>query len=166
MIKAELEVNSSLSRLRGLVCWAIVAGKGTGTTIDIHFGQKIPRKQALKNTLLSEEVRLYEGEYGIFVRCSWRIDSKSDVICGCWEDNSINGAVRRELDSLIGSTVLDFSVLKPGLDLSLELSCGKFLKLFCDQTDCDEEVDNYIIFDGNITLSVGPKSRVEVATRK
>jgi hypothetical protein len=131
----------ALTGLHNEECWGVVAGKGTGSNVLFDFGMKIPREKPLKNQYLSEVVRNNESEKSLFVRCVWRIISKQEVICGCWEDNSNGGPMLQGLERFLGSKVVRTVLSCPGLDLNLEFDNGLTLQIFCDSTDTTEEKD-------------------------
>lgn len=81
--KITAEFRKSLNSLIGQPCWSVIAGRGTGSVISLHFGNKLPLQQPIKNSYLSEEQRKYEGELILFIQCVWRIDSEVEVIGGC-----------------------------------------------------------------------------------
>ena len=49
------EFRNSLNSLIGQPCWSVIAGKVTGSVISLHFGNKNPLQQPIKNPHLSEE---------------------------------------------------------------------------------------------------------------
>ena len=50
------------------------------------------------------------------------------------------------LKLLIGQRISRINLSKPGFDLDIEFSKGLTLKVFCDQTNENDQNDNYMLF--------------------
>jgi hypothetical protein len=148
------ELQALILRLRQTECWAVIAGRGTGSAIDLHFGAKVTRKTALSNPTLSEEERRFEGEISVYVTSAWRLDSDVNVICG-WLDADENvDEMVRGLKSMVGHKVGAVEVRTPAWDLRISFDNGLSLVIFADQTSLDDG-DNYSVFDGGGGFTVG-----------
>jgi hypothetical protein len=158
--KISVEFEEVVNRLVGQLCWGIIAGAGTGSIISLQLGEQIPRQSPLNNPALSRVQKKYESEYTIFIECSWRVDSKSKVICGCWDDNSKNGEMVAGLKRLTGSTVTSVNVKKPAWDLELMFSNGFVLRLFCDSVNLADLNDNYSVFLPEGIFVVGTRGKL------
>src|SRR5215470_3432642 len=131
------EFDDRLNRLVGKPCWAIYAGKTTGSHVDIHFGQKIPRTIPLLGDHLTQDQRFHEAEIALYITCAWRLDGESEVICGAAEAISEDGQTSAGLDVLVGKRVESVQLYEPALDLTISFEGSALLKIFCDQTDED-----------------------------
>lgn len=120
---------ADIKNLYKKTCWSIIAGEGTGSNVSINFGEKILLKRPLKNPHLSEEERKYDGEYGLYITCSWRMDSDMHVVCGSKEPNRNNGAMVKGLKNLLNARVADIIVSKPAFDLVLNFDNKYSLKI-------------------------------------
>lgn len=140
------EFQNNLKCLIGKECWSIVGGAGTGTHISLAFGDKVPMKKPLTNPHLTEEERNFDGEFSFYITCVWRIDSESEVISGCWEDNSEDGPMLRGLQKLVNQRVVAADSSLPALDLKITFENNLSLRVFCDQTSPEEGNDNYTFF--------------------
>lgn len=156
--RLQSKLQRRLRSLEGLPCWSIKAGPGTGSRLMVHFGDKVPRPRPLRNQRLSSEERHFRGEISLFVESCWRLDSYTEVVAGCWDDNRPGKTMLTGLDRLIGSSVAKASAQPPGYDLTIEFSEGLVLHIFCTATNSSEAEDNYSIADTSSILSVGTRS--------
>jgi hypothetical protein len=155
------EFIASLNRLVGQVCWGFVAGEGTGSVISLNIGGKVLRKSPLKNPHLSAEQRKYDAEFDLFIQCAWRLESKTQVICGAWDDNAKGGDMLEGLQRLTGQVISSIKVSKPALDLTVSFSSELMLRVFCDQTNQAEMQDNYSVFLPDAVYVVGTRSELK-----
>jgi hypothetical protein len=88
---------ADVRQLLGQVCWAVAAGKGTGSVVNFHLGHKIPRQRPIPNPHLHKDLQLNKGEFGIMVYCAWRLEQGSSVICGAGKSNENEGSMVRGL---------------------------------------------------------------------
>lgn len=153
------------NKLIGEKCWSTIAGKGTGSNVSIDIGRKILRKQSIKNDYLSEDQKKYVGEFSLYVTCSWRLDSIDSVICSSKDSNEQNGPMVCGLKRLIGRKIIKVDVITPALDLVLCFDGSLCLRVFCDETDPDDEFDNYSIFTPHNIYTVKNRSILLVETR-
>lgn len=87
-------VNDLLTRFIALPCWAVVAGKGTGSMVSLAFGNKIPRDSPLTNNKLADDYRHNTSDYSIFLEhASWLLEKGDLEICSCHSDNSNDGVM-------------------------------------------------------------------------
>lgn len=159
------KLKTALSQLIGKECWGVVAGSGTGTVVSFQIGSKLARDKPIDNPQLSEDVRNYEGEYCLFIECVWRLESKEEVMCGAWDDNSADGKMLQGLNMLVGKRVTDLSWVEPAWDLAITFSNNLQLKVFCDQVNEEDQIDNYMVFTPTDILTVGTKSVLEFEQR-
>lgn len=153
-------VEALLARLVGLRCSGYTAGGAAGSHVNLEFGGRIPRAKPLENEYLTEEQRLGEPEYSVFVLCVWRLDSDEQVICGAWDDNGSQGPMLRGLEELPGWRLGSFEVDEPGLDLRLRFENGWTFRIFCDQVNEQDECPNYSLFSPEEILTVKTRSRL------
>lgn len=138
-----------LQRLVGKECWGII--EGTGSFIHFQFGEKIPLDTPIGNDYLSDELNNFEGEFTIFVQCVWRVDSSTKVLFGAWNEHE---TVHQEINQIIDQTVKTIECFDPAFDLKIIFSNDLQLKIFCDQTNEEDENDNYFYFTPEIIYSV------------
>lgn len=161
---------SSWSRLReavqslvGMPCWAVVGGPGTGTVISLDFGAKIRRSRKLKNPFLGRLVRTYSSEISVFVaEATWRVEMPDRVLCTSTSSNHSGGKRNRSLKKLVGQRVEKATIHQPSGDLFVEFDNGCVLRVFCDQANELDEIDNYTVFTQQKVYTVGPWSDVTV----
>lgn len=146
MSKVESEFyTEEIEKLNQLECWAIIAGEGTGSHVDLFFGQKIVRKKPLTNPYLSDVAKKFDSEFSLFVEeCAWRVESGTEVLCGSMSENSNDGIMLNGLMALLNQKVSNVVFLTPSLDLKIEFKNGLKFILFCN-TFFDDE-DNYSFF--------------------
>ncbi len=154
------ELESLVLGLRSKACWAALAGRGTGSAIDIHFGAKVPREVPLTNPTLTDEERRFEGDTSIYITCAWRLDSRSSVVCG-WLDGgeTVEGMVRG-LRSVVGHRVEAVDIQRPAWDLKIVFDNGLTLTIFADQTNLIDHDSNYSVFHATKAITVGARSEV------
>ena len=135
-----------MALLKGKACWSILAGAGTGSTIHLEFGAKVPRRTPLRERprLTAEQTR-YEGELDLFVQCAWRLERSRAVVCGSTDDDRNDGPMVQGLEQLVGKTVQAVDVEEPIPDFSLRLDGDLHLTVFCDQTNIETNTDNYSV---------------------
>jgi len=159
--RLEEEFENELKRLIGKPCLSIYAGESTGPDVLIDFGKKMPRTIPVLNPKLTEEERYYEGEVSLFIRCAWRVDTKREVICGSTDSAVEDGPMITGLGVLLQRTVESIQVRLPGLDLTVKFNGSLELRIFCDQTDLENEYDNYsFTLKKNKIYIVGPRGRL------
>lgn len=166
MSNTRKKIIDELYHLIGKENWGFVAGKGTGSILQLLLGNKIPLNEPNDNTNLSDEVRNSEAEYILYIECVWRLDSNNKIICGAWDSNSKNGRMLKGLSSIVGINIVNIEVIEPAFDLIIEFSNSHILKIFCDQTSGDKYTSNYSLFTKTEILSVGCNSKIEVETRE
>lgn len=149
--------------LVGKTCWACVAGSPMGTIIHLHLGAKVPRPRPLDNPHLSEDLRVCEGEYALFVASGWRLDSPTHVICGSGDDSY--DTMLPGLKRLVGLTIRGVKIDRPGLDVVATFESGLKLVVFCDETAIDETIVNYHFVMQAHTYVVGSRSILRTIPR-
>lgn len=163
--KPQPRLDAVLAPFRGLHCWSIIAGAGTGSVVSLGFGRKVPRTKILTNPHLSEEQRHFDAEYSIFVECAWRLDARDQVVCGCWDSNDADGPMIRGLQRLRGEAVQAIDVSVPAFDLTVKYGSGLVLHVFCDQL-LQGASDNYSIFTLTDVFVIGPRSHLRIEPRR
>ena len=159
------ELQHGLNQFVGEICWGIAAGRGTGSIVSLHFGAKMLRRIPLNNPHLSNELREYDSQMGLFITCSWRLDSDSDVICGWTDSNEEGGPMLSGLQKIVGQKVKQVDLILPGLDLGLHFSNSLLLRIFSDRTDSTQDEGNYTVFLPRWAYVVGIKSKLKKEAR-
>ena len=95
--------------------------RGYGSALFIEFGMLKPVRR------LDGSEGNPNGELGLTVEWSWRIENKSSIVCGSWSDESIWQAT---FDSLKGETVVNALLFGRLPELSVELTNGLFIVTF------------------------------------
>jgi len=95
-MRSQEKLSSALERFLGRTCIGYSAGGAAGSLVSLEFEPRVRRLRPLTNPVLSEEQRLAEAEYAVFVLCAWRLDSEDQVVCGAWDDNSAGGPMLRD----------------------------------------------------------------------
>jgi len=160
------DLKNEIQKLIGKECWAVIAGKGRGSNVDLRIGEKLPMKEPINNLSISEDARKYDSEYALFILCTWRIDNDEKVVCGSWDYNLENGKMLKGLNLLIGNKILDSYLTEPALDLTLRFSSNINIKIFCDQTNEKDDYDNYDLFTPTEIITVGSQSILKSEPRE
>ena len=118
------------------------------------------------NPLLTDEQRLGEPEFSLYIECVWRLDDRECVICGAWDDNAPGGTLILGLQGLVSQTLLAVKLSEPSCDVDLSFANDWTLRIFCDQVNEHDSSDNYSLFSQEQVLIVGTKSRLRIEHRK
>lgn len=97
--------------------------------------------------------------------CAWRLDKKDKVICSWNDGNDKNGLMRQGLNELVNKGVVSVRVESPAYDLTLQFENELSLKIFCDQTNPEEDDENYTFFVKDFTYTVELKGSITKAGR-
>jgi len=123
----------------------------------IELGGKVRRDARVKNDNISEELRLFCGEYCIFVEgCAWRLEHGEAIVCAWGEEEKI---IREKLRLLEGRVLTKVKITNWALDLDLSFDQSFVLRLFCEQTSAT--LDNYSIRFPSSWYSVQPNSTLQ-----
>lgn len=76
--------------------------RGHGSAIFLEFGHLTPR------TLRSGEAGNPQGEFGLMIEWSWRIESRTAILCGSWSNEQL---WEPTFDLLRNRAVVDLSVV-------------------------------------------------------
>ncbi len=103
---------------------------------------------------------MVSAPYRLLVKCAWRLDGATTVICGGWDDNTDGAPMLTGLSQLVGLEVTSVSLTEPGLDLAMAFERGLVVRVFCDQVNEADGDDNYYLYFPGGSVAVGTKSRV------
>jgi hypothetical protein len=76
--------------------------RGYGSAIFFEFGRLTPR------TRLSGEAGEPQGEFGLMIQWSWRIENRASILCGSWSNEDL---WEPTFDLLRNRAVVDLSVV-------------------------------------------------------
>jgi hypothetical protein len=163
---------SDSSQLDGLLvalvdqeCWSVTGTGAAGSDIKLELGGRVSRRVALTNVRLSEEQRIYEGTFDVFVQCPWRIEIAGAAIYASGDDHSAGGPMAAALQRLVGKAVIAGQTTSSPGDLVLSFSDGVVLKVFCDRVVNADDADNYSLRRGDTIVSVRAGLTVAVEQR-
>ena len=125
----------------GSTCWSVSYGPSTGSIIQVHLGGKLLRAIPLRNPAATEDERLYESEYVIYVACAWRLDDGDRVVCSSGDAYPHYERMAEGLDGLIGAVMVGSEIRTPALDASLTFDRGTTLHVFCDKPAGEDNYD-------------------------
>ena len=152
----------SLSLFKHQKCWKVILGEGTGSVVNLGFGEKIRRIRPSINHTLSLEDRIYEAPLHIYIKCAWRLTKQNQIISS-WRDCANIERLRSELLSeIVNLQLKDFIIRSPARDLSLFFENEVVVDVFCDHTNSDEAQDNYVVFVPQKTVVVGLKGLITI----
>ena len=165
-IEQQVSLQNAIQNLPGCLCWSFVGGEGTGSTFSIEIGKKIPRSRPSKNKFLSDDAKLYDGEYSLYVQfASWRLDDSQSVICTSTDSNHNDGLMVKGLSRLVGCVISNVLLTKPGYDLVLDFDRGYRLTVFCCWSNELEPATNYDFFTPDQVFSIESRSEIKIAPR-
>lgn len=159
-----LKISEFAQHFVGRRCTGFVAGVGTGSHVTLEFEPRLRRSAPLSNSLLSEEQRLTEAEYSIFILCTWRLDAEVGVVTGAWDDNAEGGPMILGLERLVGCNLGRFEISEPGMDAILQFGDLR-VRIFCDQLNPEDAEDNYVLFGPDVIMTVGTRSVIAEEVR-
>lgn len=152
------EFSNVLGNLVGQKCWSYTANVNTGSCVSIDIGRKVLREKPLRNPRISKEERLYMGEFHFYVSCSWRLDWKGKVLCGGEDDKSEQGPMIIGLSEMLNRRVVSVDLEQPSLGVVLEFDNDLVFRIFCDEFEQEEDVENYLLFLPDRQFVVGARS--------
>lgn len=76
--------------------------RGHGSAIFLEFGRLTPR------TRRNGEAGNPQGEFGLMIEWSWRIESKTSILCGSWSKEDL---WQPTFDLLLNKAVVDLSLV-------------------------------------------------------
>src|SRR5437870_5822220 len=109
-------------------CWHISADV-IGSSLQLSFGKKIPRKYFLGKKPRHAQFAKYRGEASVLVWCSWRLDGQHVPITSSDEHPAVGA---KKLKRLSGAKLESVEIVEPAWDLLLRFSKGLSLRVFCD----------------------------------
>ena len=127
------ERENALHEIVGSRCWSYAANVNTGSCVSFEIGRKVLREKPLRNPRISKRERLYNGEFGFYVSCSWRLDWKGKVLCGGEDDKSEEGPMMLGLREMLHRRVVSVDIEQPSLDLALVFEGDLVFRIFCDE---------------------------------
>lgn len=163
-MKAPRRMREPLARLVGAPCWHVSAGEGIGSRFTLALGGKIKRRVPLRNPKQPRLYRDFEGEYVLFVLCTWRlVSSTKGIVSSDDEPRTID----RLMSRLRGHRVASIEVAPPFWDLRVRFARGHELFVFCDHvTDRSSAPDNWTFEYDDEILSAGPGNEWRVEKRR
>jgi hypothetical protein len=152
-----------VAALHGKKCWNVACGGSVGSTFQLALGGKVPRERPLKNPTVSSEYRQYEGQVGLMVWCSWRLEMPSGPLTSSDDESPrMESGLRR----LAGKTVRRVSI-SDGWFLRIEFSMGLILSVFPDHVGANASFDgNWEVWAPGRLYAVGTDVTCEIEARK
>ena len=157
-----MNIKSCVELLKGKRCWSIIAGAGTGSVVNLGFGDKKEKTKPLTNPELTEEQRNFDPEIEIMIHCSWRLLSSGSIICGWRDSNESDGDMLNGLHLLKDKKVVGVKLTEVVYDLEICFEDNIYIQLFCDQTNDYEADENFTLFMNPGSCTVGLKSSLEI----
>ncbi len=138
-MQIEKTFSRELSKLIGLECWGVTCGEGSGSVLKIDIGDKITRATPLKNPHLSNIVRVNESSICFMLYSPWRLESKSEVLCGSHSPNDNTGVMVRGVNCILGQTIKSIVCKMPAFDLCIVFSNELKLVVHCSNIGIDDD---------------------------
>jgi hypothetical protein len=91
--------------------------------------------------MATEDERLYESEYVLYVACAWRLDDGDQVACSSGDANPHYDRMAEGWERLVGASLVGADIRTPGIDVSLTFDHGKTLHVFCDKPAGEDNYD-------------------------
>ena len=103
----------------------------------LELGNKVRRKQPIRNSAVPRQVRKFEGEISFFIRCWWRLEHGASVVVSSTDREN---PIVKGLERLVGERIEAIKLYKPAWDLLLEFSNEWHLRVFGSQTETDHDL--------------------------
>jgi hypothetical protein len=139
--------------LRGVQCWYVNAGGAAASSFSLSFGNRILRGSPLKNPTATNEFRAFEGEFSLYVWCSWRLETADQAVASSDQDNELSTI---ELEKLAGLTVTALDIDQRTTDLVLTFG-DLVLRVFSDHLPVSPSYPaNWEFYARGSVLRAGP----------
>jgi hypothetical protein len=153
----------ALTALRGRSYWSVLYGPSSGRVIQLQFEPRVPRAVPVENDALTEDERLNDAEFVLYISCAWRLDQTTGVVCSASDLERDATESGRMLERVVGERVIATQVRGPAGELSLELSGDYRVHLFCDEP---VGYTNYSLLGPSVVHSVKAHGHVLVEDRR
>jgi hypothetical protein len=142
---------SLLARMRGEVCWSVIAGVGTGSQVSMRLGKQVPMHSPLRNPNLTDDERKFDGEFTVFIENAlWTVHEKGRLLCDSDSSNMAGGPMVVGLRRLVGTCVRAIE-LTGVRDLRMQFSDGLILDVVCDGSGSDDSYTVGVAGERSIT---------------
>ena len=91
--------------------------------------------------MATEDERLYESEFVLYIACAWRVDEGDQVACSSGDAYPHYDRMSEGLERLVGASLVGGDVRAPGIDLSLTFEGRRSLHVFCDRPAGEDNYD-------------------------
>jgi hypothetical protein len=153
-------VGQLLKQALGKKCWYVTVGGCTLPQFKLELGNKVRRKKPIRNSALARQVREFEGEISLFIRCWWRLEHGSSVVVSSIDREK---AIVKGLERLVGERIKAIKVNEPAWDLLLEFSNDWHLRVFGSQTENDSDLlKNWHARIRAQRIYAGPGAKIEI----
>lgn len=146
MIAEQRVFDGYRDKLRGLPVSHV--WRGHGSALFLEFGQLSPGK-----ALADGKAGNPQGQFGIMIQWSWRIENGSKILCGSWSDEKL---WELSFKRLTGEKVVDAGCFGRLLEITVDLTSGLHVVSFMTV----EGEPEWTIFDR--TRSTGKEAWIRV----
>jgi len=103
--------------------------------------------------MATEDERLYESEFALYIACAWRLDEGHEVVGSSGDAYPHYGRMADGWRRLIGASLVGGDIRRPGLDLTLTFDKGR---------QCTSSATN----QRAKTTTIGARQRPHTASRR
>lgn len=121
----------TVRELVGQRCWYISAGGVTAPSFVVVMGNRVTRERPLANKHHPQEFRENRGSVELLVWCSWRLQRGREVLASSDQGQFGLATVK----GIVGAVVDEATCIPPAWDLTVRLSNGLELQVFCDHVE-------------------------------
>lgn len=148
-----------LDRLTGLVIWDVAAAAITESAFSVDAGHRLPVAPVSKYSPTEQ------GEYGLYVKCAWRLEGEDTTVCTWQDDRSEGGRMLNGLRSMVGRRIISARAGPPSWDLTVQFDGGLRLLVFCDISTEDPDPECYDLFSPDTSFGVLAGGSIEAEVR-
>lgn len=159
------EVEEFLSKVRGTSCWSIVGGAGSGSIVSLRFGEKVRLERPLKNSRLSLEERIFDGERSLIVYCDWRLETRGAILSTSQSITEHGEIDLSAFDRIKNQLVAEIGFSSDLPDLRLRFGNDIVFSVFCDLPVGESEDSNYVMFNPSTSIAVTSTGHLVVEKR-
>jgi hypothetical protein len=159
------EVEEFFSKVRGTNCWSIVGGAGSGSIVSLRFGEKVRLERPLKNSRLSLEERIFDGERSLIVYCDWRLETRGTILSTSQSITEHGAIDLNAFDRIKNQLVSEIGFSSDLPDLRLRFGNDIVFSVFCDLPVSESEDSNYVMFNPSTSIAVTSTGHLAVEKR-
>ena len=132
--------------LTGLECWAAPFHPESGVLFEL--GERVRRETPLNSEFRTEEEKIFQGKYNLFITCSWHTRNRSNKVVG---DDLDGIGIADTIGTYISKIVID----PESFEILVEFSSGYSIATEGAMSFYDDNSSGYSAMLGDRYWSIG-----------